>query len=175
MIDTILFDVDGTIIDTEAIVVKSFQEIINEELQLTKEAKDLDFILGIPGRDALKTILDSESEIEKILALWSERLNQYADEAQVFNGIKNLLTLLKSDGYKLGVVTSKLADDLTVEFERFDLTHYFEVMITPEDTNRHKPHAEPILKALEVLKSQPEKAIYIGDSVYDFRSATASC
>ena len=69
-------------------------------------------MLGIPGKDALKEFIASEDEIEKFHAIWSDRLNDIAHHAPVFNQTKEVLEDLKSQNYNLAIVTSKLSKPL---------------------------------------------------------------
>lgn len=174
MIKTILFDVDGTLIDTEQAILRSLKELLNEELHLIVPEAELTFVLGIPGEKALERYSDSPAERARLLTIWVEKLAAHSTDVRLFDGIVPLLTKLKNTGYQLGVVTSKLRNELIKEFASFELTDFFEVVVTASDTKKHKPNPEPILKALEELHARPEETIYIGDSVYDLRCAQNS-
>ncbi|GCF94863.1 phosphatase [Enterococcus florum] len=174
MIKTILFDVDGTLIDTEYVSVQSLKETLKEERNLTLSDKELEFSLGIPGARALERFTDSPEEIEQLLASWMKRMREYTHHARLFNGILELLQELKQLGYRLGVVTSKLRSDAVVEFAAFGLNTFFDVIITADDTPLHKPNPEPLLKALEELNADNQASLYIGDSLYDMLCAESS-
>ena len=93
---------------------------------------------------------------------------------RLFPGVKETLTALKSAGCKLGVVTGKRRHLALRGLKLFDLDVYMAVVVTPEDTNRHKPHPAPVLKALELLHRQPENTLMVGDSLLDIASARAA-
>lgn len=174
MIQTILFDVDGTLIDTEQAIVHSLQETLANECKLEISDEEAKVALGIPGIDGLRAFSVPEDIIEAVLAKWSNHLNKLYDETSLFEGMEEVLPVLKDRGYRLGIVTSKPDDDMAENLVRFKLVEFFEVVITPSDTKKHKPNPEPILKALEILNEKPDNTLYIGDSIYDFRSAKSS-
>jgi pyrophosphatase PpaX len=78
---------------------------------------------------------------------------------------------LKALGYKMAVVTSRAALTTQQAMERYEIQEYFDVVVTCDDTDKHKPDPEPVLIALAQLKSGPEESIMIGDSMYDILCA----
>lgn len=172
MIKTVLFDVDGTLIDTEQAVIQSFRDTMGIDPSVSDE--ELHFILGIPGVKVLERYSDSPEEIQKFLKLWVEKLGSYGKDVQLFPGIFPLLEQLQVREYQLGIVTSKLRTDMENTLEAFGLSNLFTVVITASDTEKHKPNPEPILKALELIDADPQETIYIGDSIYDLQSAQNS-
>lgn len=173
MIKTILFDVDGTIIDTEYVMTHSLQKTLLEELKKEVPIRDLDYILGIPGREAIKRFTNNEQEIDKILLRWGENVLLLANHAQVFSGIEKTLQNLKLKGIQLGIVTSKTKQEMKNEFEGFNLNQYFDICVTASDTDLHKPSPVPIQMAIDKLNIKKDETIYIGDSLYDMKSAKA--
>lgn len=173
MIKTILFDVDGTIIDTEYVMTHSLQKTLLEDLKKEVSIRDLDYILGIPGREAIKRFTNNEQEIDKILLRWGENVLLLANHAQVFSGIEKTLQNLKLKGIQLGIVTSKTRQEMKNEFEGFNLNQYFDIFVTASDTDLHKPSPVPIQMAIDKLNIKKDETIYIGDSLYDMKSAKA--
>ncbi|WP_440896646.1 HAD family hydrolase [Amphibacillus sp. Q70] len=174
MIDTILFDVDGTIVDTEHIIINALQRALEEQLGLSREEHELEFVLGIPGKEAVQRLIDSEEMRKELLKQWEKCIAKLAHHATLFHDIKELLLALKQQGFKLGLVTSKTEIGMRNEFDSFGLNDYFDVQITASDTVKHKPNPDPILKALEMINANANQAMYVGDSVYDMQSAKAS-
>ncbi len=121
MIKTILFDVDGTIIDTEYVMTYSLQKTLCEELEKEIPIKELHYILGIPGREAIKKFVNTEEEEETLLSKWGENVLLLADNAQVFPHIEETLQTLHVKGIQLGLVTSKTKEEMKNEFDRFNL------------------------------------------------------
>ncbi|WP_265459628.1 HAD family hydrolase [Enterococcus sp. HY326] len=174
MITTILFDVDGTLIDTSNVMRKSLQEILKKEKQLEVSLEDLQYILGIPGRQALENFTTNPQEIVALHEKWSKNVLNYLTEITVFPGITEAVKALHNKGVKLGIVTSKTRAGIATEFDQFGLSAYFDCVITATDTTFHKPHPEPILKALDLLNSKSEQTLFVGDSPQDIACAQAA-
>lgn len=171
MSKTILFDVDGTLIDTEKTIIKSFQKTLKDTLNIEPPAEELFYVLGIPGSKAVQKYSDSSELDKKLLDLWEVNDHQMFHYSQLFSGIENMLQRLKDDGIQLGIVTSRTNQELEIVFQNFDIKKYFDIFITASKTKLHKPNPDPILKAMDVLKVDPQETLYIGDSIYDFQCA----
>ena len=174
MIKTMLFDVDGTIIDTEYVMTHSLQKTLREELEMDLSIQELHYILGIPGREAIKKFANNKEEEDKLLSKWGGNVLLLADNVQVFPYIKETFQMLHAKGIQLGLVTSKTQEEMKNEFDHFNLNQYFDIQITASDTKLHKPFPDPIQKAIDELGIKKEETIYIGDSLYDMQSAKAS-
>lgn len=89
----------------------------------------------------------------------------------MFNGIENLLDMLRNKEITQGIVTSKTTQELKDDFEPFGLMRYLPYVVCADDTKKHKPHPEPLLKFLEISNAHASSSIYIGDTMYDFACA----
>ncbi len=85
--------------------------------------------------------------------------------------VKKALELMYNNGIKMGIVTSKRRDLAIRGLKLFNIEKYFDTIVALEDTEKHKPHPDPILKALELLKIDRENALMVGDSPYDILCA----
>ncbi len=212
----VVFDIDGTLINSEKAVLKSFQETLITEVGIEKELDELKFALGIPGKDALKILnIESREDIlekwdnnynkylnevtlfdgirqviqelksnninllkilniesrEDILEKWDNNYNKYLNEVTLFDGIRQVIQELKSNNINLGIITSKTRKEYDGDFIRFGLDSYFDVVISADDTIKHKPDGEPMEKYLELADARREDTVYIGDSIYDMQCA----
>ncbi len=167
----IVFDVDGTLIDTEYAVLHSLKNLLKEEYNRDYKIEELEFALGITGEAAIKQL--EISDIERTVDLWNDKLNKYKESVCVFNGIEELLKVL-SQNHKLGIVTSKTKEEFEEEVTHFGLNKYFGVIICADDTEKHKPNPKPLLKYMELANAKNKETIYIGDSIYDMQCAKAS-
>ena len=172
MFTTIIFDVDGTIIDTEEAILTSLQSTLKKELNIEYKKEELTFALGIPGKDSLKKL--NVLDIERIESIWSSNLLSISNDIKVFEQIEEVVNLLGSKQIKLGIVTSKTEQEMTNEFDHYGLSDYFSEIITASHTEKHKPHPEPLLACLEKLDVHKNNAIYIGDSIYDLQCAKSA-
>jgi len=171
MSKTILFDVDGTLIDTEKTIIKSWQKTLKDVLNIEPEAEELFYILGIPGTKAVEKYSNSSQQSKELLELWEKNDHQMFHYSQLFDGITSMLQQLSSKDIKLGIVTSRTNPEMQLVLDNFELKKYFDTFITASKTKLHKPNPEPILKAIETLQVDPAETLYIGDSIYDFQCA----
>ncbi|WP_155590941.1 HAD family hydrolase [Lysinibacillus cavernae] len=169
MLKAIIFDVDGTILDTEQAILQSLQRTLREETQKDYTFEELRFALGIPGLDALQRL--EVSNIETVHKKWSAAVLDFSQEVSVFANLAEIIQYLATKPVHLGIVTSKTKQEVVDEFDPFGLSDYFKQVVSASDTEKHKPHPEPLLKCLELLQVAPEEAIYIGDSKYDLQCA----
>ena len=167
----IIFDVDGTILDTEQAVLKSLQNVLEEE-NIYYELKDLKFALGIPGKETLKKI--GITDIERVHHKWSKKVLDYSNEVVVFENLKEIIVRLDEMSITTGIVTSKTKQELIDEFDPFELGAYFKEVICADDTKKHKPNPEPLLLCLQKLNASNQEAVYIGDSIYDMQCANSA-
>ncbi|ACA40080.1 HAD family hydrolase [Lysinibacillus sphaericus CBAM5] len=169
MLQAIIFDVDGTMLDTEKAILQSLQRTLREETQKEYACEELRFALGIPGKDTLQRL--NVEDIEAVHQKWSAAVLDFSHEVSVFPNLEAVIQSLASKPLELGIVTSKTRQEVIDEFDPFGLSEYFTQIISASDTEQHKPHPEPLLKCLELLQIAPENAIYIGDSIYDLQCA----
>ena len=171
MYKNIVFDVDGTLINTEYAVLHSLQDTLKEVQNKNYKIEELEFVLGITGEAAIKQL--GIANITETVDLWNNHLNQYKNSVSVFDWIKDLLQKLSQD-YKLGIVTSKTKAEFDEEVTHFGLNKYFGVIVCAGDTKKHKPNPEPLLKYMELANAKPVETLYIGDSIYDMQCAKSS-
>lgn len=169
MYKCVIFDVDGTLIDTEAAVKKSLQKVLFEECQREYPLDSLDFALGIPGHDTLARL--GIKDIARANSNWNNYMNEFKASTKVFDGIETTLKELKANYVCVGVVTSKTREEFNNDFVRFGLIEYLDFVVCADDTTKHKPNPEPILKFLEISGFLCNEVIYIGDTLYDYNAA----
>jgi len=172
-INTVLFDLDGTLLDTNHLVVESFQHVYRN---INKEEKPVQEIKSFFG-EPIKMTLEREFDVpfEESVKIYREYHYKVFDELiDIFPGMKELIIELDQKNYKLGVVTSRLRNTTIKGLEKYGLTEYFKCIITASDSTKHKPDPEPIEMALKELGSKPEEALMIGDSIFDIKCAKNS-
>lgn len=119
----IVFDIDGTLIDTEYAVLHSLQETLRTLCGEEVSLEELTFALGITGADALKKF--PIEDIPSALDLWNKNMCKYRDMVTVFDGISELLEILSKEGCQMGIVTSKTREEYENEFVQFAIHKYF--------------------------------------------------
>ena len=171
MINTILFDYDGTLMDTNEVVLQSWQHTFRT---LRGHEEDPAFIRSTFGEPLVMTLakLFPEVPVEKSLDVYRTFQREvFTDFVEVFPGILELLKNLKEKGYKMGLVTSRTKDTTWSGLEHYGMDKYFDAVITAGDTDRHKPDPAPILITLDRLGSAPGEAIMVGDTMFDLECA----
>lgn len=172
-VSCLLFDVDGTLIDTIELIIETFHQTFR---RLGIPDRPDDEILSWIGKPLFLQVRElHEERAEEIYRLYKELYERNRPLlAREIPGVAEALRNLHQRGYRLGVVTSKRSSSTVRELGDFGFQGLFEVIITAEVTKNHKPHPEPLEKALEILGVGREEATYIGDSPYDIKSARAA-
>ncbi|WP_139194405.1 HAD family hydrolase [Bacillus sp. MUM 13] len=171
MFQYVIFDVDGTILDTEKAILKSLQKVLKEEGK-DYQLEDLRFALGIPGKETLRRL--NVMDVERVHPKWSETVLEFSHEVNVFQDLENVIKTLSESPVRTGIVTSKTKQELIDEFEPYGLSSFFAYTITASDTEKHKPHPEPLLACLDGLNANQDETVYIGDSIYDMQCAKSA-
>ena len=171
MINTILFDYDGTLMDTNEVVLQSWQHTFRT---LRGHEEDPAFIRSTFGEPLVMTLakLFPDVPVEKSLDVYRTFQREvFTDFVEVFPGMLELLKTLKQKGYKMGLVTSRTKDTTWAGLEHYGMDKYFDAVITAGDTDRHKPDPAPILITLERIGTAPGESIMVGDTMFDLECA----
>lgn len=172
-IKVLFFDLDGTLADTTELILATFRDTFAELGLPQRGDEELLSQIGRPLHLQARDI--DEGRAQEIFDLYRHLYDVNHDRlAREFPGVRESLAGLRERGYRLAVVTSKRSHSAYGDLAYYHLMEYFEVVVTADDTARHKPEPEPALKALELLGAQPGEATYIGDSPYDLRCAHAA-
>lgn len=165
----IVFDVDGTLLNTEYCIIRALQDTLLERTGKEVPAEELTFVLGIPGLESLRQmgIEDAEETLEQ----WEKNLKKYAHTICAYQGMEQLIERLREMGCRLGIVTSKNRGEFEEDAHRIPLVECFSTVICADDTVKHKPDAEPLLKYMERTGTVAAELLYIGDSKYDAQCA----
>lgn len=166
----ILFDLDGTLIDTNQLIIDSFKHTYKLHINRDIEEKEILQYFGEPLITTLRRYSpDNAEELYNTYINYNESIHDHS--VSLCCNIQEALERLKEMGCIMAVVTSKRSKMAFRGLELFDILKYFSVVITVDDTTQHKPHPEPVLKALEKLGATAEEAVMIGDSVFDIQCA----
>ena len=169
----VLFDLDGTVVDSGAIILASMRHATREVLGAEFRDEELMQAVGGPGLEAQMAVFapDRVDELVRVYRAHNEPLH---DELEACRGMEDVLERLRDGGRRLGVVTAKRRATVELAFASVPLGHLFETVVGGDETARHKPDPAPLLLALERLGVEPADAAYVGDSPFDIRAARAA-
>ena len=169
----VFFDLDGTLLDTTPLILKSFQYTFRKHYQRDVSLADIQPFMGKPLRDAMEIMAPGEEDA--VIATYREFNLRHHDElAGIFTGVHDTVKRLYDAGAILAVVTSKSSVTARRGLRLFNLEQYFSAVIGVDETLRHKPEPEPVLAALQATKLLPEECIMIGDSPHDIMSGRSA-
>jgi HAD superfamily hydrolase (TIGR01549 family) len=161
--DYILLDWDGNLAKTLDIWLDIKREIL-ERRSIRLSDEEIAKSFGAP-REYFEIwgVRDIDAALEEMDVIAKNRL----PGVELYPDALEVLEALKQGGKKMALVTTSLLENVQHILEGYDMLHYFDAIISNRDTERHKPHPEPLEKALELLGGTKEKAIMIGDSDKD--------
>ncbi|MFM8392583.1 MAG: HAD-IA family hydrolase [Acidobacteriota bacterium] len=187
-LETILFDFDGTLVNTTPLILRSFRETwqahrgfnFSDEIYISTFGTHLQSAIGNlidlgveTGRHA--ALPDRETEIGEMLKTYRKiNLSWHDSMVEPFPGVDQMLEHLRQRRVRLGIVSSKMRAGVERGLGLFNLGGYFEQIIAAEDVSRHKPDPEPICLALTRLGAPAEKTLYLGDSTHDIHAGQAA-
>jgi pyrophosphatase PpaX len=170
---TVLFDLDGTLVDSGAIILASFKHAARTVLARDVEEEQIAALVGGSNLHDQMRVL-SPSHVDELVRVYREHNRPLHDELQAFEGVEELMETLSEQGRMLGIVTAKGRQTVDLAFAVLSLERYFDAVVTADMTDRHKPDPAPVLKALELLESEPADAAFVGDSPYDIAAGKAA-
>ena len=169
--DTVLFDFDGTVMNTNDVIIASWQHTFRTIDGKEREVSEIARTFGEPIVKTMKRLFPQVPVEESLKIYRSYQYDYFDDLVTLFPGMKELLVKLRKTGYKTGLVTSRMRNTTYKGLEKFELTGLFVAVVTCDDTKVHKPDPEPVFIALEKLGTKPEKTVMLGDTMYDIMCA----
>ena len=181
MFDAILFDNDGTIVDTRDLILESFRFAMREVIGFVPPDDELLAGVGLPLADQMRDFTDDPTAADRMLEFYRRRNQEYHDSrVKPFPGIIDALATLHEAGIPLGVVTSKMHELAWRGLEIVGAAPYLDCLVSPDDFPEHKPKPGPILEGLRLLgvkrgvELDPARCAYVGDSVFDMQAGNAA-
>lgn len=172
-VEVVLFDLDGTLIDTIDLILASMRHATATVLGEALPDEVLLHNVGVPLRVQMREF--DVDRCEELLTCYREHNAIVHDELVAeYPGIADGLKTLVELGYRLAIVTSKSRPVAQRGLEIFGLDPYFETIVAYEDTVIHKPEPEPLLEAARRMDVPIANCAYVGDSPHDMNAAIAA-
>ena len=172
---TFLFDLDGTLIDSIELILRSYRHTLRTH-RGEEPADDVWMEgLGTPMWVQFRRFSDDPAEIEAMVATYrTYNLAHHDEMVRPYDGVVEAVRALKQRGRPLGLVTSKLRSGAIRGLVRASLEDAFDVVVGADDVTHPKPHPEPVRVALERLGAPARGAVFVGDSRHDLVSGRAA-
>lgn len=165
-INTVLFDFDGTLVNTNELIIASFQHALDSYAPGRYTREDIIGYIGLPLTESFRKI--DPDRAEELIDMYQKHNLAHHDELiEEYEGVEETVQKLYKQGFKLGVVTTKRKHTAHLGLEVSGLKPYFSSVVTFNDVDKVKPDAEPIDTAMRELGSRPEETVMVGDSQYD--------
>lgn len=164
----ILYDLDGTLLNTIDMNILPLMKIVEEETGEKKTFDELKHFFGQPGMEVMQSM--GFQNPEKVYARWVSYVNQYPDGAQIYEPLADILADFHASKIRQAVVSSKKRAQYAIDFVRHGYDRYIDFAVLEEDTRRHKPYPDPLLLALDKLQMSPHEVLYLGDSAFDYEA-----
>ena len=169
----VLFDLDGTLVDSAAAILGSFHHAT--ETVLRRRFPDDEILARVGGTNlAHQMALLDPDRVDELVRVYRAHNDPQYSELACFEGVLDVLQQLKIESRRLGFVSAKRRPTVERALRSAGMGEYLDVVVGSDDTQRHKPDPEPVLKALELLEADPDEAAYVGDSPFDVAAARAA-
>jgi pyrophosphatase PpaX len=169
----VLFDLDGTVIDSGGIILASMRHAATTVLGRDFPDDELMQAVGGPGLEHQMRALDP-LRVDELIHVYRAHNEPLHETLVCCAGMDEALARLKEQGRTLGIVTAKRRVTVELAFEHVPFGHLFDVVVGGDETERHKPDPQPIQLALERLGARPEESAYVGDSPFDIAAGKAA-
>ncbi len=171
MITGILFDLDGTLIDTWDLYREVYRYVVQPYVRKTLTADDIRGSKPTPEREFIKRCVP-EKEREQAFRRFLTHYSNFHDPffGGTYEGVEEMLDQLRNSGYSLGIVTGKSRAAWNISMQKCELGS-FDVIITDDDVDQNKPNIECLQTAINQLKQENNETLYVGDHLRDFEMA----
>lgn len=167
----IIYDIDGTLLDTIAMNMYPLIQIVEEETGIKYTFDEIKHCFSMSGKQTLEYF---KIDYERVYPRWVQYVNEYEQGAVPFDGIVTLLTEVKKRNIIQAVCSAKTRKQYEIDMAKERLMDYMDDTVLFEDTTKHKPDPEPILLAVKKLGLEKNEVIYIGDALADGLAAKAA-
>lgn len=173
--NTILFDLDGTLLDSVALILASYRHTMEVHRGVSPPDDEWISGMGRPLQVQLRAFARDDAQADAMLETYrAHNMEHHDDMVRPFPGVPDALAALRERQVSLAIVSSKLRRGVLRGLRLCDLEAYFPVIVAADDVQHPKPHPEPVLRALELLGAHPTRTVFVGDSPHDLVAGRAA-
>ncbi len=169
-ISCIIFDLDGTLSQTNELIYATFNHVAEKYLRKTFTPVEITALFGPPEEVAIEKLVgrDSSDAIEDYYAYYE---THHPRLASAYDGIREMLEFLRTKGIILAIFTGKGRRTALITLKQIGIVQYFDLIVTGTDVTNHKPSPEGIQRVLERFSLEPSQVLMVGDAVSDVKAA----
>ena len=172
---TILFDLDGTLLDTEKGIIETYRYLFIKYNRREKFTKEVELEVLGPSLQDIFSKYFSDLDMDNLLKEYRDYNRQiFKERNKPMEHVETTLKALKDEGYKIGIVSTKMKETVLEDLKVFDLDGYIDDIVGADEVKKQKPDPEGINKILLKNKWTRDQLIYVGDSVTDIEAGKAS-
>lgn len=170
--EAIIFDFDGTLVDSERITYELSAPIISKYMGRDFTCEELNSLKGKVWKSAFRQWLpeDHEKLYQEIVDNW----RAVDPVLPLYPEIRTMLEALHRNGVVMAIASSRERSLISRDLGRLSISEFFEVVVGQEDTFKHKPDPDPLLLASELLRIKESHCIYVGDQVSDIEASRSA-
>jgi pyrophosphatase PpaX len=172
---TILFDLDGTLIDSVRLILDSYHHTLAAHGLPPRTDEDWLRGVGTPLAVQFADCQDDRATLDALIATYREyNLAHHDRMVTVYPGVVAAIERIRAAGRKTGLVTSKNRSGALRGLALARLEQAMDVLVCADEVTNPKPHPEPVEKAMSLLEADPATTVYVGDSIHDMLSGRAA-
>jgi pyrophosphatase PpaX len=174
-IRTVLFDLDGTLIDSVRLILDSYHHTLATHGLPPRTDEEWLRGVGTPLKVQFAEWSTERDTLEAMIATYREyNLAHHDRMVTVYPGVVDVVSTIKQRGLRTGLVTSKNRQGALRGLSLVKLESLMDVLVCADEVNNPKPHPEPVEKAVRLLRAEPTETVYVGDSIHDLLSGRAA-
>jgi pyrophosphatase PpaX len=167
----IVFDMDGTLTDTNTLIFHSFNHVAEKYTGRRLSAEEIISFFGPPEEGAVEKMLGPERLQEAMPLYYAFYAGNHQQYASLHEGMREILDLLKKKDVSIGLFTGKGRRTTEISLEQFSIKDYFDVIMSGDDVAEYKPSGDGLRRIMAALDVAPGQCLMVGDAVADIVAA----